>query len=257
MEVGITIEPDPAKQDEDRDRDAEKRTLGCGSKSLREAEKGYLQPKLFDVAYSARLFREIENPSRYAEFLAKTAPQFDLTIEAHSTELLNWLNKWGCRIAEARFPTLSSQLQSWIAKQKLPAPDIGIAELKAADIDELTAAYETLRQCEFGPTGTAKALFAVRPKSAMVWDEPIRTAFGLADDGVGYGNMLKASRAEAQALLADSKQYGITDIAKAIGSPDYSSVAKLLDEYHWITITRGHRIPSRSELQIWLDWTGK
>jgi hypothetical protein len=36
-------------------------------------------------------------------------------------------------------------------------------------------------------------------------------------------------------LLAAAKQYGITDIAKAVGSPDYVSVAKLLDEYHWIT----------------------
>ncbi len=256
-EYVVSLENIEAAEDANRKRDAEKRALGCGSKSFGEAKMGYLQPNLFGVAYASRLFREIENPSRYAEFLAKTTPKFDLGIESHAAELLNWLNKWGCRIAEDRFPKLSSQLRGWIAKQTLPTPDTGIAELEDADIDELTTAYETLRECEFGPTGTAKALFAVRPKSAMAWDEPIRTAFGLADGGGGYRNMLKASRVEAQALLAAAKQYGITDIAKAVGSPDYVSVAKLLDEYHWITITRGHRIPFRNELEMWLSWVPK
>jgi hypothetical protein len=38
-----------------------------------------------------------------------------------------------------------------------------------------------------------------------------------------------------------------------LGAPN-STLPKLLDEYHWVTITRGHRIPTCEELHQWARW---
>jgi hypothetical protein len=33
-----------------------------------------------------------------------------------------------------------------------------------------------------------------------------------------------------------------------------STLVKLLDEYNWITITQGHKVPTKAELERWLRW---
>ena len=217
----------------------------------------YSPPSLFGVAYASRLFREIDDPSSYQELVSKTLPMLDLGNSSHCAELLKWLNKWGCRIAEGRFVDLSSRLGEWLPRQELPSLEDEIAGLGDSGLDQLTTAYEGLRDCEFGPTGAAKTLFGLRPRCAIPWDEPIRTEFRLPDDGAGYREMLKFSRQEAQGLLMDANRCGIEDITKTVGSPPYVTVAKLLDEYHWITITSGHHIPSRPELEVWVSWLPK
>jgi hypothetical protein len=87
----------------------------------------------------------------------------------------------------------------------------------------------------------------------MVWDDPIRKEFGLAGDRAGYRRMLTRSKAEGDNLVADAARCGVTDwraIPNEIGRPGYT-LPKLLDEYHWITITRGHQIPALDDLRRW------
>jgi hypothetical protein len=315
----------------------------------------YSQPTLFGVAYASRLFREIDFPSNYEYFVKRTPPTLDLGNECHALELLKWLNIWGgCRINKDHFPGLCSELGRWFAeaRQKLPPVDIDIAGLEDFGfVDELVRAYEALRKCGLGPTAAGKALFAVRPRCAIPWDEPIRTKFGLRDECDGYRKMLQRSREEANILVEDANRYKIADIPRALRSavpsrdvatkrkdleaalasapvcwtsssakPRYlnfsaddrattkaaiqfpfaevagmlirtkmikeytywelapvgaystgdtggeepvaeidsparlMTLAKLLDEYHWITITRGHQIPSPDELERWVSW---
>ncbi len=217
----------------------------------------YSQPTLFGVAYASRLFREADDPSSYEHLVRQTAPKLDLGNDCHTSELLKWLNKWNCRIAKHSFGKLSQKLGTWFARegQELPSGDTDIAGLEVFDLNQLAHAYEALRKCELGPTAAGKVLFAVRPRCAIPWDEPIRTKFELGDDGDGYRKMLLRSREEVEFLGEDAKAvagYDIADIPNAVGSA--ATLARLLDEYNSITITVGHTIPSTGELQRWISW---
>ena len=202
-------------------------------------------------------FREIDNPSSYGEFVEKTAPALDLQNSAHCAELLKWLNRWNCRIALDRFSELCSRLRKWAAEQNFHTLPQGIAMLDDSHLDQLTSAYDGLRGCGLGATPAGKSLFAACPTCAIPWDEEIRTEFVLGENSSGYRGMLKVSREEANILLTDASRLGIPDVFNAIGSPAYTTLPKLLDEYHWITITRGHHIPSKDELEQWIPWVAK
>jgi hypothetical protein len=227
--------------------------LGLGIFSL-EKRMPYSPPTLFGIAYASRLFQEIDNPSSYGEFVHITAPAPDLQNVAHCAELLKWLNKWGCRIHQDRFPELSLRLGQWVAQQEFHSLPQGIVLLSDSNLDQLASAYEGLRGCGLGPTAAAKCLFAVIPKCAIPWDEEIRTEFAVGEDGSGYRGMLKLSRDEGNMLQSDASRLGFADVFEAIGNPTFITLPKLLDEYHWITITTRHHIPSRDELEKWISW---
>lgn len=216
----------------------------------------YLRPTLFGIAYATRLFREIDSPSSFDILMQDIKPQLNLQNRGHAKAMLTWLNKWGCRIAEDEFDVLSSMLARWFQdyEGELPSADIDICKLGIeGGIERLVHAYEMLRIPGLGPTSKAKVLFAIRPNSAIPWDEPIREAFNLADDGSAYGEMLMRSCQEAKELEEDARRYEVTDIPAAVERPGYS-LAKLLDEYHWVTISEGHRIPRHHDLERWISW---
>ena len=88
----------------------------------------------------------------------------------------------------------------------------------------------------------------------MPWDAAIQEEFKL-----GYRAMLVRSKDEGSKLIDDAARCGVLDpqnnIPSEIGRPQHT-LAQLLDEYHWITITRGHEIPSHGDLRQWVQWTG-
>jgi len=219
----------------------------------------YKKPDFIGVAYASRLFREYDYQSSYDAFVLNTRPQPDLTNPTHALELLTWLNKWGCRIEKKeKFQQLIPELGQWYTNQEpqLPTRNIDISELDTNGLDTLESAFKAMRDCGFGSTSAAKALFAIRPKCAIPWDEPIREEFGFGDDGFSYRRMLDRSCQEAKMLIEDAKKYGVkgsVEICDNVGASG-SSLAKLLDEYNWITITERHDIPSRGELEKWISW---
>ena len=90
----------------------------------------------------------------------------------------------------------------------------------------------------------------------MAWDAFIQSAFQLKGDRAGYRNMLVLSKAEAENLEADAARCGVADwrsIPDVVGRSGYT-LPKLLDEYHWVTISRRHQIPAREDLQQWIGW---
>jgi hypothetical protein len=216
-------------------------------------------PTLFGVAYAARLFREVDNPSSFGHLLQLTAPAINLQNPAHAWALLSWLNKWRCRIAGNLFPALSMSLSHWHQQwgPQLPQPHVELVNLEDADLDILVAAYEVLPGVRgLGPTAAAKVLFALHPETAIAWDEQIRVEFNVGEKRQGYRDMLVHSKHEAEMLIADAGRCGIgdpQDIPGIVGSPD-RTLARLLDEYNWITITSGHQVPTCSELKQWVTW---
>ncbi len=45
----------------------------------------------------------------------------------------------------------------------------------------------------------------------------------------------------------------VAELPALLGRPE-SPPPKLIDEYYWVTITRGFKPPAREELSTWLAW---
>ncbi|WP_287786716.1 hypothetical protein [Acidiphilium sp.] len=218
----------------------------------------YRQPTFFGMAYAARLFGEIETSRSLPKLREEVGLHPDICNRQHALEVLCWLNKWGCRITKSRFGVIANRLITWFHQHRDRLPRRNLETLQDRELDALARAYEELLLIEeFGPTAAAKALFVVCPEAAIPWDKAIQDAFGLAGrTGRQYQEMLVRSRDEAEALVADAAHCGFPDaqsIMAAIGS-EARTIPELLDQYHWITISRGHRIPDRDELNRWMAW---
>ena len=226
----------------------------------------YQNPTLFGVAYASRLHQQIDKSSGFNEQVRRQiSPASDLDPQKrdHAMTLLRWLNKWGCRITKESFPKISRELAGWFRKwrTKLPSADLELVGLQDQHLDVLAGAYhELLGVHDFGPTSASKALFAVCPRAAMPWDAAIQGEFRLVGRAPeNYRAMLVRSKDEGQKLIDDATRCGVIDphnnIPSEIGRPEHT-LAQLLDEYHWIAITRGHEIPAHSDLRQWVQWTG-
>ena len=203
-------------------------------------------PTLDRLARSAEVFNGYAGADRtWHDFVARTAPTADLGRPEHRRLLHRWLNSWGCRIRYPRDgePDLFDDgLAAWWGTfgATLPA-----GSLRLAGDDDLTAlgtAYAALAAAPagpnrtLGPTAAAKALYALRPDTAMPWDAAIAIALHGARDGAAYTRHLALGRGWAASLVAEA---GVDDDAMPalLGRPDVS-LAKILDEYTYVFITR-------------------
>lgn len=107
----------------------------------------------------------------------------------------------------------------------------------------------------FGPTGTSKILFAIRPNSFIPWDELMRSHFhfdGSAEDYVKFLHQVRSNLEELDEAC-NKLRYGILDLPKLVNKPN-SRLTKLMDEFHWVTITRKCNPPTYQELKRWIEW---
>lgn len=207
---------------------------------------------------------------RMAAVLPAYGARFDVTLEAarvaigpqcdpsraeHARLLRQWLNKWGCRIrvsANSDVDPFVDSLAEWwpAARPALPPVEVSLAGLSDAEVDGIAGAYGDLEgrtaavkrngsRRTFAPTATAKLLYFLRPLAVTAWDEQISRHV----DGHGaraFGDHLLVCRSWAQALVAEAEDRGIAEaeIGPSLGRPA-SSVAKLIDEWLYTTITGG------------------
>ncbi len=209
----------------------------------------------------------------YLELLEKTKPELELCYSAHRHALLQWLRAWGCRQFVVKYEDLASvQIADWYGQfaAALPPKETALLDLSDTQFRQVEAAYGALvdRQAgqrsaqdgglelvKVGPTGTAKILFALRFRALVPWDDPIRAHFGLGKSAAGYAIHLRRVRAELRELRADCARlnYPFDGLPARLGRP-HSSLAKLVDEYFWVTITRKCPCPSAQQLQGWASW---
>lgn len=231
--------------------------------------------KLGELAFACYIYgRMSDYDSSYKRLLDATRPEIDLKSNQHLLALLKWLNDWGCRQFAKEYHTLAAkEIEEWYAElsQQLISKDATILSLTDESIKSVERAYADLvvrtasyrksssgrkSRVEVGPTGTAKILFALRPTALLPWDDPIREEFGLDGSAHSYGVYLRVARDYLEELSHDCKQNGfdLTDLPVKLGRPD-SSIAKLIDEYFWVTISRKCPAPSSDELKCWVSWS--
>lgn len=230
--------------------------------------------RLSELAFACYVYKKMtDDDSSYRHFLKETNHAPDLGIAKHRIELLKWLNEWGCRqFAKSYHDMASDEIRAWYEESNalLPPPYKTLLELSDVDISSASVAYERLTErtaskrskknggksnIRIGPTGASKVLFAIRPNALIPWDAPIREQFerdGLAKSYTGY---LGWAQAELEELgeACERNGYNLSSLPELIGGPD-SSIAKLIDEYLWVTITRNRPAPTDEILTRWANW---
>jgi len=230
--------------------------------------------KLAELAFGCYIYSHMSDyDSSYVRFLESTKPQLDLQLEHHRMSLLKWLNNWGCRqFAREHHMLASEEIRKWYQEsgaQMFPA-DVTLLSLSNEDLAQVEQAYarlvsrtasrrrmnnDTETRVEIGPTGASKILFALRPLALIPWDDPIRKRFGVDGSACSYTKFLRNVRTILNKLeqSCEEKGYIITDLPNLLGRPT-SSIAKMLDEYFWVTITRGCPVPPEDEISRWTTW---
>lgn len=168
---------------------------------------------------------------------------WNLGKAAHRVLLLRWLNSWGCRI---RYPRpgepapFDTGIKAWWRTWRSALPTTSLAELSDRDVDRVADAYAALSAMpaaagrQLGPTAAAKALFALRPEAIMPWDAAIATRLHGGRDRAAFHRHQALGRTWARCVVAEA---GSADaVADLVGRPGMS-LAKILDEYLYVTIT--------------------
>ncbi|HEX5495820.1 MAG TPA: hypothetical protein VFX70_14710 [Mycobacteriales bacterium] len=184
----------------------------------------------------------------WREFVRDTRPGVDLGRPEHRASLLRWLNRWGCRIRLPRpgEPAVFDHgVEAWWERRGAALPTASLPMLDDAAIAVLCAAYVDLvavpvtagaRVRTMGPTAAAKTLYAIRPDTVMLWDEAIAIRLHGSRDGAAFAAHLRLGRAWAAAVAAEAG-VAADALPALLGRP--VSLAKILDEYCYVTITRG------------------
>jgi len=164
----------------------------------------------------------------------------------------------------------SRELFKWHEKfaQKLPPADANLWELTENQLNHFAEVFNNLANkrasvrrgksrgsnVKVGPIGAAKILFATRPTVFPPWDDQIRKRKGYNEPN-GYARFLK----ETKELVLDLKgqcerrNIAIENLPQKLNRPR-SSVPQLIDEYNWVTITKGCILPTPERLGEWLSW---
>jgi hypothetical protein len=173
----------------------------------------------------------------------------------HARRLRVWLNQWICRIGYPRDERdlFAESLAGWWSRAGNDLPPAGrrLAELDGGELRTISDSYGDLckrpaaisrtgKTRTFGPTATAKVLYFVRPDAITAWDKAISACTGKGSDQEAFLRHLTLCRAWAVRLEQEGSQLGLRpdEIGRDLGRPA-SSVAKVIDEWLYATITGG------------------
>ncbi|MFE5808136.1 MmcQ/YjbR family DNA-binding protein [Streptomyces sp. NPDC056491] len=208
-------------------------------------------PSLDELRAAAEVFNGFAGVDRSWHALREeTGRALDLSLAAHRTALHRWLNSWGCRIRyprEGETDTFGAGLAAWGERHTLAHTPL--ARLTPREVSRFAAAYEELAALpigrrSLGPTAASKALYALRPDSVMPWDAAIAQRLHGVRDGAAFARHLELGRAWARAALEEGGGLREADLCAGIGRPEVS-LAKILDEYLYITITHAAAADAR------------
>jgi hypothetical protein len=230
--------------------------------------------RLAELAFACYIYdRMTDYDSSYNRFRRETNPQLDLNNKQHRIALIKCLNSWGCRQFARDYHDLASEeIHSWYQQygDRFFSPDKSLLDLTSGDLALVEQAYAELvvrtasmrerprggqTKVVIGPTGTAKILFALRPNALVPWDNPIRGHFQLDGSAHAYIRHLDIVRENLEELGQACKELGhrLSDLPELLNRHT-SSLAKLIDEYLWVTVSRKCPAPAKAELLKWAAW---
>src|SRR5271157_6411245 len=220
--------------------------------------------KLYELAYACRLYQgQFDDTYRGMRKDLGDDPNMD-----SPKRLLQFLNKWGCRISKEHIGTLEKHLEEWARRWigDLPPSSKDILSLESNAIRRIGESFDQLLKPHFGDTCAAKTVHALRYRALPAWDSYIKNDWldngGLSGRTAGetYSHFLRHVAEELRELKHGVERlgYSLTDFPKLVPklvkhheeSHDISLV-KLVDEYYWTRITNRHEVPGRDQLNEW------
>jgi hypothetical protein len=223
---------------------------------------------LSQLAFAAYIYRSVagEYDKSLIAIRTKIGQTPDLSRNETASAILQCLNEWNCRLCEADFGEAALELAKWqhACGKLLPPVSTGLLEMRDADLKCAAEAYaglldrKTDRRRSFGPTATAKVLFFIRPNALPPWDEAIRKNEKRKYNGrvESYLRFLQDSQSQLFELRKSCEGAGV-DVCRVpeICDRPASTLAKLVDEYNWVTITRKWEAPDTEKVRQWLSWS--
>ena len=219
--------------------------------------------KLYQLAYACRLYQG-DFDDAYRQMRNNLRENPDLASVEQQDHLMHFLNKWGCRIPKTQFDNLKNHLKEWAEKWVCKLPDVGSTILDLKDDvqrDNIANSFNALLTSHFQETSVAKTLHALRHRTLPPWDAYIKKKCCSPErtPGQAYFAFIQHVLAEIRDLERDVKRlgYSLNDVPRLVKrvEPYGVSLVKLVDEYHWMTITSGHTVPDQAEIEAWLCWT--
>lgn len=232
--------------------------------------------RLFELAYACRIYGGLTQfDAGYLALLDRIGGHLDFDEPGHMKALLVWLNSWGCRqFAVDQHDAAAESILRWAKRWEPRLPDrlTTLDRLSDRDIQDVGDAFADLSKClasrrvrngrqydvQVGPTGAAKILFAARPRALPPWDDPIREKLGFDGSRPSYCEYLAQLREQIKQLHSEAADLGIPaeSIPLEVGRPK-STLPKLIDEYNWVTATRGFLLPEPKEIAKWHHWSSQ
>lgn len=152
-----------------------------------------------------------------------------------------FLGKWGSTrsMTPATCPGIGEGLkQAASLLGRLPAGS-RIDNVTDAQLERLVAAFDELDKCEgVGATIASKIMAALLPATAVMWDTPIAAAYGFAHSTSGYRRFLLLMREFAAQLRTLGDGTDVESYVKPSDRAWKAPLAKLIDEWHWVRITK-------------------
>lgn len=222
-------------------------------RSLTSVPVGLYAPDLEQLRLAVTRFSQLPGIDKTA-VPETTAPVLDLTARKDRSELLRWLNSWGCRI---RYPRdgetdlFDAGIRDWAARwtgaivpvrvtlARLTEEDIALLGEYYADLANLTVGTPG-RPRSLGPTAAAKTLYRLRPATFLPWDDAIAHRLHGARDARAFMAHQSLGRSWARRLL-DESGLNEHDLAASLGRAG-RSLPKLLDDYCYMRFTRGDQL---------------
>jgi hypothetical protein len=216
--------------------------------------------KLYELAYACRFYGQ-DDPVYWGP--RKTLGENpDLASPEQRATLLQFLNNWSCRIGKNDFPKLEERFQQWWAENQCKLPVKNICDLDDSEREQIESAYQGLLKSgaglRFQYTAAAKTLHVLRPDTLPMWDAKIKEWF-TAEVGKTYSDFVRhVAVEEISELEEDVKRFGysLNKVPQLVysGAVNICSLAKLVDEYYWVTKTLGCKVPTREQADKWLSW---
>lgn len=225
----------------------------------------------FQLALTSYVYINFTDFERtYVQLIEETKPTLDLANKDHRMHLLDWLNKWICRINREQFNLASESIRIWNEQYlvSLCSPDKSLWELSRAELGALSEAYENLRKrpasiiernCKritrtIGPTAASKILFALRPNAAVAWDAGMRKALRQDSRRCTYQSFLELVQTDLKELESELERVGVelADLCLELSRPS-ATAAQIVGEYYWMKMNKGVIFPGDDFFRRW--WT--
>ncbi|MCZ7661861.1 MAG: hypothetical protein M5U22_02420 [Thermoleophilia bacterium] len=206
-------------------------------------------PSLGDLAFTSYVFPALTSyDESLSVFQRAVGGVPDLTLYEDLHALHAWLNAWRCRLPLSGREHALEEVRAWfeLYRNSFPSAEVGLHQIDDAALASVAQIFADLANRpagddrKFGATATSKTLHALHPHVFLPWDRAIRAGFQCDGSGESYVRFLRHARGHLKAIERECRSHGVAldNLHRVLDQGGWTLV-DLLNQYYWVTITRG------------------